>query len=75
MIFGRYKNKAAKGDIIYLIVDIDTSKWYAKNISTHSFTKTFDTIDDLRDALKLNPEWKTLKQHINELVDLKLAIA
>lgn len=71
MIFGRYNNKAANGDIIFLVMDDNSSKWYAENISKHTYTGLFTSIDSLRDSLRLNPEWKTLKEHIHEFVKLK----
>jgi len=48
MVYGRYKNT-----YIWIIRDDTDSKWYGKDFSTFSHTEKYETVDKLRDALRL----------------------
>ena len=73
MTFGKYKNKAANGDIIYLVRDDDTSKWYAENVSKRLLSNFFESIDALRDGLRLNDiSWYDFRTHIDMRVKLHM---
>lgn len=53
MVYGRYKNTSK-----WIIKDDSDGKWFARDISAFSHTEKFDTIDQLRDALRLgNVTW------------------
>lgn len=70
MVFGRYKKTH-----IFLIRHDETGKWYADNNSAENhknYSDFYDTIDELRDALRLNTtNWYDIHTHINQLLELK----
>ena len=64
MVYQRYK----KSDI-FIMIDNESSKYYAKNLHTHLYTLLYDKLDNLRDDLRLNRcEWIDLSKHVSLLL-------
>lgn len=70
MIYQRYK----KTDV-FIMIDNESSKYYAKNLHTHLYTSLYDKLDDLRDDLRLNRcIWIDLSKHISLLLKARGSI-
>lgn len=64
MVFGRYKSTYT-----FLCVDDKTKKWSAWDLEGHRHSIDYDTVDQLRDALRLGTiKWKPVHTYLKEEV-------
>lgn len=73
MLFGRYKKKGYEDKRIYLCKDMETEKWYATNFSDRTYSQLFDSLEELREGLRLyKANWYDLRKHIDTLCEIKI---